>query len=235
MTPSFNGLVYLFGTFSMGFLTYRFFMRWERERDPLSFNFLNFGIVLAGFALITAIGGIFFPSNLFFLKIVVILSTFLEGLACAFLGRVFVYLKLPKISPWFGFFFIFLLGVVATVLTIIYPFTPRLEDNNWINWDLQPLPGIFRVIYYFFGFLPIGVLMLKEGIFSKEKETKIKSLGLGLIFISVLLWGPLIFIFRNYLPETLGEDFIVLPVFLMVFILTLLTQKAPSPKYVTKV
>lgn len=77
--------------------------------------------------------------------------------------------------------------------------------------------------------------MLKEGIFSKEKEARIKSLGLGLIFTSVFLWGPLIFIFRNYLPETVGEDIAFLPVFLMVFIVTLITQKAPPSNYVPKI
>lgn len=231
MIFSYTGLIYLFGSFSMGFLTYRFLTYWQKEKDFISFNFLIVGIIITTAFLITAIGSLFFPLNQFFLQVVVVVSSFLQGLACAFLGKTFIDLKFPKFSSWIGFLIIFILALAATVMGIIYPFAPYLENNNWINWNIQPISGAFRLFYFFLGMLPIGIFMLKEGFSFKEKELKIKSIGLGVIFFSVFLWAPLVFIFRNYLPNTLGEDFILLPVFVIIFIVTFLTQKSSSSIY----
>jgi len=233
--PSFSGLTYLFGFFVTAFLSYRFFQYWQREKTYTAKNFFYFIVIFASFCLITALGAILFPQNLIFLKGVVISATFLQGLAYAFLGALTVYLKFPRFSPKYGFGLVFLLGIIGTILIAALPFNPHLMENNWIDWDIQFWPGVFRLTVHLLAFLPLGVIMIQQGLSSLESEAKEREAGLGLIFLLFSLSTPLIFIVKGSLPERIGEDFIALVILSLVLIIVVLTQKPSKPKWVKKI
>lgn len=235
MAPSFSGLIYLFSFLVFGFLTYRFFQYFKQEKTYISQAFFYFGLSFNLCFLITAIGGIFFPNNLNLLKFVVIEAAFFQGLGCAFLGALLVYLKFPQISPKYGFMFIFFLGTLGAILAGVLPFNPHLMENNWIDWDIQPWSGVFRLATYLLTFLPLGLVMIQQGLSSSDPLTKKKSLGMGLIFLSVLLYVPLLFVARAFLPKVIGEDWSLLIPLILVLTLIIFTQKPPKPKWVREV
>ena len=136
MTFSYTGLAYLFTTFALFPLTHRFFQYWKKDKTLLGKLSFYYAALFTLFIIITAIGGLFFAQNTLVLKGVVISAAFLQGLACAVIAYLVFYLKLPQISPWIGFGTVFLLGLVATVLTILIPFYPTLEEGRTINWNV---------------------------------------------------------------------------------------------------
>ena len=133
MNYSITGFAYL-GTFlSAGFLTYRFFQYWKKEKTIVARLFFYSMAIFSLFFLVTLIPTLFFSQNAFLLKGVVIITAFLESLACAFLGYLIFYLKIPRVSPWIGFSIPLILGITATVLSIIVPFEVFLEQGGAIN------------------------------------------------------------------------------------------------------
>jgi len=233
--PSFSGLTYLFGFFVTALLSYRFFQYWRREKTYIAKNFFYFIVIFASFCLITALGSILFPKNSIFLKGIVISATFLQGLAYAFLGALTVYLKFPRFSPKYGFGLVFLLGIIGTILAAALPFYPYLMENNWIDWDIQFWPGVFRLAVHSLAFLPLGVIMIQQGLSSLKSEAGGREVGLGLIFLLFSISTPLIFIIKGFLPERIGEDFIALVILSLVLVVVILTQKSPKPKWVKKI
>lgn len=235
MDFSFTGVAYLLGFFAAGLLTYRFFQYWRREKTTISKLFLYFVGIFALFMLITAIAGLFFAKNTQILKGVVISAAFLQGLACAIIGYLIIYIKFPQISPWFGFLVIFLLGLTATILTIITPFHPFLETSRAINWDFQPLADIFRFLVFLITFVPLSIILIQQFKVSEDPYVKARSFGLGLLLIFGLITGLLDFFLENVLKLGAISSDIAFGFFgIALFVLVFLTQKPPpaEEKYI---
>ncbi len=236
MTFSFTGLSYLFLFFTLGVLIYRFFQYWRREKIVLSKLFICFASTFALFALITAIAGLFFAKNSQILKGVVVGDVFLQGLVCAIIGYMIIYIKFPKISPWFGFWAVFLLGLTTTILTILIPFEPSFDPSGAINWDVEKFPTyILRSILFLITFLPLAIIHFQQFIASEDFYVKTKALGLALIFLLVLVIGSLDFFLENILKlGAISSDIGLLILSLILLIVILLTQKLPpaEKKYI---
>jgi len=237
MSFSFTGLAYLFSFFGLGLLSYRFFQYWKREKTTLSKLFLYFISIFEFFIFITAIAGLFFAKNIQILKVVVVSDIFLQGLASAIVGYLIIYLKFPKVSPWLGFWIIFLLGLATTVLTIIIPFEPSFDPSGAIDWDVGKFPtSILRTIIFLITFLPLVVIMFQQFITSKDFYIKTKALGLGLICLFGLIMGFLDFFLEKILKlGAISSDIAMGFLSVIVLILVFRTQKPPPSPYVKKV
>jgi hypothetical protein len=235
MTFSFTGLAYLLGFFAVSLLTYRFYQYWRRERTTVSKLFFCFCGIFGLFILITAITGLFFAKNIQILKGTVISAAFLQGLASAIIAYLITYLKFPKISPWSGFTIIFLLGLTATIITILVPFYPFLEESGAINWDFQPLANVFRFSVFLITFVPLTIILIQEFRASGDPFLRAKFLGMALLLLFGLITGLFDFLLENILKlGAISSDIIFGFFSFSLLILAFLTQKSlPSePKYI---
>lgn len=233
MAFSFTGLAYLFGFFAVGLLVYRFFQYWREEKTLISGLFVAFAALFCLFFLVTAIGGLFFAKNPQILKGVVVSAAFLQGLAAAIVGYMIIYIKLPRISPWLGFSVVFLLGLIATILTIITPFQPFLEASGAINWDTAPLSQVqyLRFLVFLITFVPFGIVLLQQFRTTQDAKVRTRSLGLGLAFLFGLITALTDFLLETFLKlGAISSDIALAILSFVLLILVFLTQKAPTPK-----
>ncbi len=231
MNFTFTGLSYLLLFFSLSFLSVRFYQNWRRENTTVAKTFFFYAITFLMSVIITVIGSFFFTNNTEVLRTVVILASFFQGLMSSFLGYVIFYLKIPRISPWFGFAAVFVLCLVSTFYTANSSFYPVLEANGAINWDIQTGPNIFRAIVLLITIIPISVIFFQEGIKTQDKTSRDKSFGLALLFLVGLFAGVLEFLLEQYLNlGTISSDFAILFLGIYLFFLVIFTQKPSSQK-----
>ena len=236
MTFSFTGAAYLIGFFAIGLLAYRFFQYWRREKTTVAKGFFWFAIIFALFMLVTAIAGLFFADSTQILKATVISAAFIQSFGFATVAYLIIYLKLPKISPWVGFSLVLFLGLLATVLTTMIPFNPYLEPSGGINWDIQPVADIFRFFLFIITFLPFGFLIVQQAKSSKDPAVRARSIGIGLVLGFGVMVGLLDFFLETILQlGATSSDIAMAILSFIVLIVIFLTQKPPSPTYVTKI
>lgn len=236
MVFPFTGFAYLLSSLSVGFLAYRSHQNWKHSQTIVSRLFFYFVSLSCLSLFIIALGGLLFARNPTILKEVVIITVFFQVFYCSILGYLISYLKFPKISPWTGFFVISAMGIVAVLFSLIEPFNPVFLPNGFIDWDVQPTTDILRTVFFFLVFLPAAVIFLQQGIAVSDRETKIKSLGLGLTFLVGLIAGLLDFVLEDYLNlGAASSDISIMFLGISLFLIAIFTQKPPSPDYVKKI
>ncbi len=236
MAYSITGFVYLYGFLALAFLSYRFYLTWQREETVVSKGFFLFVALMDLFFFITAIGGLIFANNFQVLKWVVVSAVFFQSSAASVLGYVIPYMKFPKFSPWLGFSIIFISGIVATFLAALTTALPFLESNGVINWNLGPSTEILRPLLFLGTILPIGIILIKQGLALKIKAAKIKAIGLGWIFLVGVVAGLIDFTLTSVFH--LGAMSNVISIFVLatsMLLLVVFTQKLPEQKLASKV
>ena len=233
MLVAITGFSYLLMSLGLGGFALRFFQSWkitEKETGKGGIGQLLF-YFLSLFALIcflAAIGGIFFSENSQVLRQIVIITSFLLSLACAVGAYLIIYLRFRKVKPWTGFSVIFLLGVITTIITIFIPSQPFLEETGGINWDFQFPVYFLRFFLYLFTFPFLGSIFFQQFLISKDREVKIKSFGLGLIFLFGFLIAFMDFILKPIFKfEAINSDIltgILGTVLIICFILPLISK-----------
>ena len=187
MDYSVTGIAYLFLSFAVAFIIYRVFQYWKKERDIISKLWLYVSLIFGLFIFTKAIGGLFFATNLTFLKFTINFGVFLQALAFSTMSYFSVYVKFsPKISPWWGFFPTFVLGMIATYLTIISPFEPFLESSGAINWGFPTtlIPtNILRIFLFLIVFIPAIFILLEQFKEAPDVYTKRKVFGFIILFL----------------------------------------------------
>jgi len=237
MNYSFTGFAYLTLFLALGFLTYRFFQYWRRERDLLSKLFLSFTGLFALFAFIMTIGGLFFANNQTFLAGTIIASAFIQALAFAVIAYFIIYVKFPKISPWWGFIPVLILGLVAAVFTATTSFYPFLEESGAMNWGVPSAidtVSILRFFLFFVTFLPGVIIFFQQFKTSKDHYVKRKALGLTLTLIIALVVTLLDFLLVNFLKlDPIWRDigFIVIGIILFITLLSTLPRPLSKSSY----
>jgi len=231
MAFSFTGLAFLFGFFAMGLLSYRLFQSWQREKTVISKLFFYFAAIFSLFFLIAAITGLLFAKNPTVLRARVITGAFIQTMAFANLGYLIFYTKLPQISPWFGFISVFLLGLVAAILTIVIPFEPFLEPSGGINWGSQPPADILKVLIYLITCLPLAIIFFQQFRTSKDPSVRAKAIGLSFAFMFGLIVGLFDFLLENLLKLGAISSDVSLSFFsIILLIIIFFTQKPPPPE-----
>lgn len=233
MNFSSTGIAYLFLFFSMGFLTYRFFLYWQERKDIVSKISTYFGICFTSLALFKAISGLFFINSHQILVASIIFATFIEGLAAALVFYLIIYLKFPKLSPPIAFWLFFFLGLLATIATVILkPASPFIEPSGAINWGIYlEYPAAFyysivRAIILFISFSFLIFIFWQQYSLSNDKFIKKRSLGLGLLLLAGIIIGFIDFLFiRIFNLDAVVRDITMILVSIFLFIIVFLTPK----------
>lgn len=231
MNYSITGIAYLILLFALGYLIYRFFQYWRKEKEVVAKHSLCFTGLFGLFVLISTISGLFFADNLFFLEKTIGVGAFIQAFAFATMAYHIVYLKFPKVSPWLGFVPVLILGLIAAILTIAFiPFNPFLDPSGAINWGVpSDLLGIFvsmmRLFLFFVTFIPLIILLFSQFKNAEDPRVKGKALGMGLALLFILLGASFDFLLIgvfNLSPIWRDMVFIVCSaIFLITLILTL--------------
>jgi hypothetical protein len=166
MIFSTTGIAYLSLLIVLSYLLYRFSDYFQKEKTIISKIFFLLILPFWTLSLIRIIGGLFFLNSPIFLKFTMDAAAFLEAIGLAIGGYLFFHIKFPKISPWFGFFIIFILGLIVTFFIIKSSSHPFLESSGTINWDLSNVPFfvlllqafIFIIVFIFFILIYIQIL-----------------------------------------------------------------------------
>ena len=229
MSFSLTGLSFLFGAVSIGMLVFRFFQYWREEKNTTSKLFFWFTAMFPIFMLLVAVGSLFFADNAQILKLTVVLATLFQGIACSIIGYMIIYIKFPSVSPWWGAIPIFLLGMFATFSSIFLSYSPRLEPDGGINWDIPLSLGITRSILFLITFLPLILILIQQIRGSSDAFVRTKAFGLSIVLIFGIIMGFLDFFLETVLGLSAISSAIVL-IFLsiIVFFIIFITQKAPK-------
>ncbi len=229
MTFSFTGLAFLLGSFSIGLLAYRFLQYWQEGKNTTSKLFFWFAAIFAFFMFFVAIAGLFFAGNAQILRLIVIVATLTQAVACAIGGYLIIYLKFPKISPWIGFIAIFLLGLLATFSAIFVPFYPYLEPSGGINWNIPLFVGIIRSVVFVIVFLPLISILIRQASSSNDTLLRAKAFGLSLLMIFSIILGFLDFLLETvFRLPAISSAIALIFLSIVVFFLVFVTQKSPK-------
>jgi len=233
MNFSITGFAYLFLSSAVGLIIYRVFQYWRKEKDIISKLWLYISSIFWLFVFTNAIGGLFFATNLAFLRFTINFGVFLQTLAFSMMSYFSVYIKLKnKISPWWGFFPVFILGMITTYLTIITPFSPFLESSGAINWGFSvgySLVSILRMFLFLVVFIPAIFVFLEQFNKSQDIYTKRKTFGFIFLLLFVIIGASFDFIFINILKlDAIWRDVAFIFANIVFLIVLILNQRGFS-------
>jgi len=238
MSYSFTGFAYLILVFALGCLIYRFFQYWRKEKDIISKCFLCIAVLFEIFAFSKAIGGLFFANNLVFLETTIDIVTFIQALAFAVLAYLIIHLKFPRISPWLGFIPVFVLGLIATGLSIITAYHPFLEPSGAINWGLSSVPltlSLLRILLFFITFVPMSIIFSQQFKIAKEPYVKKKTFVMIIFFLFAFTVALLDFLFIGIFKlEAIWRDITLIILSIILFLISIISPK-PSPRYIKRI
>ncbi len=203
MTYSTTGIAYLILLCAAGYLIYRLFQYWEKERSSSSRQSIYFVGLFGLFALLTAIGGLFFADNPAVLIKKIEIGSFIQSFAFAAMAYHIIYLKFPKISPWLVFFPVLILGLIVSILTVTHlEFNPSLESSRAINWgfptdSLAVYVSFTRIFLFLITFFPLAFILFSQFIKSKDSYIRGKTLGIGLALLFIITGALLDFSLIN--------------------------------------
>lgn len=222
--------------FALGLLTFRFFQYWQREKSVVSKLFFMVAAIFDVFMLVNALVGLFFAQNAQVLKGTVVFAAFSQSFALAIDGYLVIYLRFPKISPWWGFSPVLLLGLAAAVLDIILPFKPFLESSGGINWDVPPGVEFLRLFTFLITFPPLIFILLRQMKTATDFYAKARTSGLLLLHFFAVLVALCDFLLEKVFGfGAISSDIMLFLFGLVAFIMIYITQKPPPPAYVKKV
>ena len=204
MNYSITGIAYLTLFFPLAYLIYRLLQYWNKEKDTTSKHGLFIVGLFGLFVLMTTIGGLFFADNSFILEKKIEVGSFIQALTFAVIAYHVIYLKFPRISPWLGFVPVFILGMIAAILTVTHlQFNPFLEPSGAINWgfpsgSISVLVSLIRFFLSLITLLSLIIIFILKFKDSKDPYLRGKALGLSLAFFFVLIGASLDFLFIAY-------------------------------------
>lgn len=201
MNYSITGLAYLSLLVSLGYVIYRFFLYWKREKDIIAKHSLGFTVPFWLFVLMSTISGLFFASNSDVLEQTRKIGAFIQAFAFAIMAYHIIYIQFPGVSPWLGFVPIFILGLIVAIFNLFFiSFNPVLEPSGAINWGysfgtLDIAVSLLRLFLFFITFLPLIVILFSQFKNSPDSRVKGKALGMGLALLFVLIAASFDFLF----------------------------------------
>lgn len=228
---SYTGLSYLILFFTVGFLAYRFFQYWRQKKDKISRLFFYFAFTLCLFAFTRAVSGLFFADNIRILKASIFLVIFFESIAAAIAAYITIFIKMPKISPWLGFFVFSLLGAMVIILTYVsHPYSPFLDAHKAINWQVSSnlLYDVLRFILLFIPFFSLIVILIQQFKNSKDSFARTRAIGLScLLFLGIIIGLLDFFLIGVTKLPAISRDIVTGFLSILLFVVVFLTQKSP--------
>ncbi|KPJ73507.1 hypothetical protein AMJ48_00915 [Parcubacteria bacterium DG_74_1] len=236
MSYSITGVAYLVLLFPVGFLIYRLFQYWKKEKSAVSKQALYIASLFGLFVLIDAISGLFFADSPLppVLSKKIEVGVFIQALIFAVIAYHIIYLKFPKISPWLGFIPVLVLGLIAAILSVVLlQFNPFLEASGAINWgfpssSMAVFVSSLRLFLSLITIIPLSIIFLSQFKNSEDPYIRAKSLGLGLAFLFILIVASFDFLFINtFNLGAIGRDIALIVCSIILFITLILTMPRP--------
>lgn len=232
-----TGIAYLILSFSLGFLTVRFFQYWKDKRDITSKIFFFFTFCFTVFSLVRMFTSLFFLDNIGVLLSSIYFVAFLQGLAASFVAYLIFYLKFPKTSPWIGFFSIFVLTLIIVFLSFYMPYEVIIGEFGTIYWGFSSSSyfsnfySLLRMIIILITFAPLSIIMFQQTIKSKDFSVRKKAIGLNTALIAGMVIGFIDFIMVNVLNfNILYRDIIVSFLGVILLFFTIFIQNIKKDK-----
>ncbi|MBC8385258.1 MAG: HD-GYP domain-containing protein [Candidatus Cloacimonetes bacterium] len=210
---SFTGIVYTPISFVFSFVTYRFYREWEKNKTSESRDIFSIFASLTFVCFSGAFAGTVFTHSKTGIIRMLIASSILLTFANGFLGHLFVHLKFPKISAWWGFGTVFIYGSIITILTIFSEILPKLETSGGLDWGLPNHIDYLRSIVYFMGTVPISIVYLQK--YRETDERYLKSEYLFLVMVFLFALGVVIVDF--IIEPLIGAEALLSEVALLIF------------------
>lgn len=237
MLFTFTSLTYLIGFLVFCSYVARFYRLWKESGTIISKMFFLLGLSFCLFALITLLGSLFFANDPQILKLVVVFATFMQSFTFGFLAYLAVHIGGLKISPRFAFIAIFILGIIATIVTALSSFSPFLDsDKGIINWNYPSASRILRGLIGLIAMVPLIVVFLKKGLAAQDKKVRRKAISFALTFLAGLLVILFAFFFSKGLGGlAIGEDVVMLILCFAILGIVVSSPKQERPRYVKKI
>ena len=120
------------------------------------------------------------------------------GLPLGVIGYLAAYLKLPKISPNYGFFITFILSLAFGVLNLFYSAAFPPESEKFVSWEFYPILGTLSSLIFIIPSVFIIISFFQQASLVSEEMVKIKSIGFGIAFSLAVLAAGLNLIFADF-------------------------------------
>jgi len=163
-----------------GWLSWRFWNNYREEKDIISENFSKFQFFLAAGTFLFFLGT--FSTGKYFLFEQWFWTTglFLISTGFSFAGYLVFYLKFPNIPPSLAFRGFFIYGVIVMFLDVLLPMRFSVFPDGRVTFFLSEYVAILAFCQILATALPLGIIIIQQGLAFKTRRERIKSLSLGI-------------------------------------------------------
>lgn len=199
-TFTFTGIVYIPLTLVLVYVAARYFRIWQATSNVLYRCLFHIFVCFVIICLSGALAGTVFSSSYSGIRYMLIISSFVLAYTNALIVFISIKESRIKISPWIGFAFVMIFGIVVTVLTMYAPILPFTELSGGVNWGMPEYIYYLRVAVYSLGIIPFIVVMVRK--FQKTTDSRKKQ---HYLFLSVLFCFFYLIVITDFILEpTLG-------------------------------
>jgi len=183
-----TGISYLLVSIGLGLFAFRFYQAWQSVKGLLGKLLFYFLVSFCLVTLCAAIGGLFFTHNQTALFWLFILSNLFLAVGGGIAGYLICWFEFPQISPWYGFWGIFALGILSLISSFVIEVKPFLDVSGAINWDFRFPVNFFQFLLYLFTFPCLIYIFFRQFCLSKDNDVKAKALGMvSILFLGFIL------------------------------------------------
>jgi hypothetical protein len=227
-----SDLTWLILGLAWAFFTFRIWQYFQKRKGEVAKLFFYFSVFLTTSFFIYALGEFLFalaPNKEISEKIMIwsmILGAFVGNIGFVSLGYLVFRIRFPHFSPQIAFLIFFTFAFLILILDILFP--PLLLPTGTSTYHF--IPGILNFALMAGTAFPLGIMFFQEARSFKEKEERVKTVGLATLCLS----GIVASFFCVVVANDLIRIFILTLWAVGVFIITFLTQR-PSAFYVKRV
>ncbi len=179
----FTGIVYLPLSILLAYIAFLFWK--HRQKAKLMYiMFFEMGM-LCIITFTGALAGTVFTNNPYGIYLIMVVSSFVLSFSNALLGYLSMYLIRSKVSPWYGFMFILIFGLIVSFITIFENIEPYIEDNGGVNWGMPDYLLHLRSLVYYLGVIPTTIIFWIR--FKKEQRTESKKFYFALFLLMIFI------------------------------------------------
>lgn len=186
-----SAIIFSIGAFIFALLSYKIFLAKKKKESLFLSYFLTTIVTLVIALAIFALDLWFFSSNSYLLSIGKIIGDFILFLSITFGIKVSLYLWRPKISVKYGFYPLFVISVILTIIQIFSPPKSIVSINGVVLWNINSLVAWSLVFLAALMWVPTGLKFFIEGLSIRDKVQKIRFFLLALGFLVISLTGPI--------------------------------------------
>lgn len=233
MTIPTTGIVFLIGAAVYFYLSDRFYRFYKKETNNIA-KWFSFAMFFQGlYFLLEGFLCLFLIDSVEIWRIVNPPRIGLLIVAYLMIIYAVVRLVLPKFLPLFIFAYL-ILGIYTISVFVNHP-PFMFYINGTLNWEIEPQVSAVLIFLLFLN-IPFIVFFFKEAKKAKDRKTKIRALGLGLMFVFWIASGLIDALLITYFKfPPIYSDLNYLIALLIVGITLIKTWGPPSEEWVKKI